>query len=310
MAREHARILVSRRSEPDWQALLTDEQWLYDQLLTQANINNAGVVPLQVRKWARGAADMTTERIEAALSGLADKGFVLFDTDTEEALVRTFMRHDGVVKHRYMLKNALAVAKQTESPRLRHALAAELRRFGNADADAVAAELEATPDRTPPEPHSNGIPTASGSQSIAHGEGEGVVTLVPPGSTNVDGSSRRPRSQAKRSDTTRGTRIPEDFAVTAEMVAWAREHTPDVDGRTTTAEFIDFWRGRPGRDGYKLDWPATWRNAMRREQKRINERRPARASPNGMSPTDANIAAFASRHMSSPNLIGLPGGAS
>lgn len=311
MAREHARILVSRRSEPDWQALLTDEQWLYDHLLTQANINNAGVLPLQVRKWARGSADMTMERIDQALVGLASKGFVLYDTDTEETLVRTFIRNDGIVKHRYMLKNALAVARQTESPHLRRALAAELRRLGNPDADAVAAELEATPDRTPPERHSNGIPMGSEPESIAHGEGEGVVTLVPPRSTNVDGSSRRPRSQAKRGAATRGTRIPEPFPVTAEMVAWVREHTPDVDGRAATDEFVDYWRGRPGRGGEKLDWIATWRNAMRREQKIINSRRPARASPSGhMNPHDAKIAAFMSRSQQPPNLLALPGGAS
>lgn len=62
----------------------------------------------------------------------------------------------------------------------------------------------------------------------------------------------------------RGTRIPADFQVTAEMVTWAREHVPHVNGRAETAKFIDYWQAKAGRDACKLDWPATWRNWMRR----------------------------------------------
>lgn len=62
----------------------------------------------------------------------------------------------------------------------------------------------------------------------------------------------------------RGTRIPDGFAVTPEMVAWARAECPHVDGRTETAKFIDYWRAKTGRDATKLDWVATWRNWMRR----------------------------------------------
>jgi hypothetical protein len=97
----------------------------------------------------------------------------------------------------------------------------------------------------------------------------------------------------------RGTRIPDDFAVTAEMVAWARAETPDVDGRFETGAFIDFWRGKTGKDATKHDWPATWRNWMRKAQKDAAARnarfRPG-APPHGFkSQTDANIADFLSR---------------
>lgn len=64
--------------------------------------------------------------------------------------------------------------------------------------------------------------------------------------------------------TPRGTRIPPDFAVTPEMVTWANEHTPHVDGRTETAAFIDYWRSKTGANATKLDWTATWRNWMRK----------------------------------------------
>ncbi|MGN6199104.1 hypothetical protein [Humibacter sp.] len=64
----------------------------------------------------------------------------------------------------------------------------------------------------------------------------------------------------------RGARIPDDFAVTPEMAAWARENCPNVDGRRSTEMFVNYWRAKTGRDATKLDWPATWRNWMLRDQ--------------------------------------------
>jgi hypothetical protein len=64
----------------------------------------------------------------------------------------------------------------------------------------------------------------------------------------------------------RGTRISDDFAATAEMVEWARTHAADVDGRSQTERFVDYWRAQPGAKGVKTDWPATWRNWMRKAQ--------------------------------------------
>ncbi len=65
----------------------------------------------------------------------------------------------------------------------------------------------------------------------------------------------------------RGTRIPDPFPITAEMVAWARENTPGLDHRAITEEFIDYWRGAAGARGVKTDWPATWRNWLRKEHR-------------------------------------------
>jgi len=57
------------------------------------------------------------------------------------------------------------------------------------------------------------------------------------------------------------------------MVEWARDKAP-LAARVDHEAFCDYWRAQPGQRGLKLDWPATWRNWMRREQeKRSNGRR-------------------------------------
>lgn len=104
-----------------------------------------------------------------------------------------------------------------------------------------------------------------------------VVPLITPSKpSNPSSMARTPKTT-----TTRGTRIPADFKVTTDMVEWAREHAPDVDGRRETEKFIDYWRAAAGARGVKTDWSATWRNWMRRAQEST---RPAqRAAVNGSS---------------------------
>jgi len=70
----------------------------------------------------------------------------------------------------------------------------------------------------------------------------------------------------------RATRIPDDFAVNPAMVAWAQEHTPHVDGRYETAQFIDYWQAKAGKDAAKLDWVRTWQTWMRRAEKESGRR--------------------------------------
>lgn len=64
--------------------------------------------------------------------------------------------------------------------------------------------------------------------------------------------------------TARGTRIPDDFAVTAAMGQWARRETPNVNLQRETDNFRDYWTAKSGKDATKRDWPATWRRWMRK----------------------------------------------
>lgn len=59
------------------------------------------------------------------------------------------------------------------------------------------------------------------------------------------------------------TKIPDPFMLTAEMRAWAVESAPKVNLKTETESFVDYWRGEAKT---KADWPATWRNWIRRAQ--------------------------------------------
>jgi hypothetical protein len=70
----------------------------------------------------------------------------------------------------------------------------------------------------------------------------------------------------------RGHRIPEDFAVTAEMVAWAKEKAPAVDGKLATERFKNHFEAMTGRGSTKLDWVKAWRNWLLSDQLKAVER--------------------------------------
>jgi hypothetical protein len=76
-------------------------------------------------------------------------------------------------------------------------------------------------------------------------------------------------------DTTRakrGTRIPDDWRPSNELISKARTDFPSVDLRSETDAFCDWWRAKAGRDAVKLDWDLTWTTWMRRNHKENQER--------------------------------------
>lgn len=61
----------------------------------------------------------------------------------------------------------------------------------------------------------------------------------------------------------RGERLPADWNPDADDMAWARKERPDLGPEAEADRFRDYWTAKPGKDGVKLDWKATWRNWIR-----------------------------------------------
>jgi hypothetical protein len=108
------------------------------------------------------------------------------------------------------------------------------------------------------------------SNGVTNGVTNGPVTVSPtrpdpflkelPSEVPSQSVASLPPSNAKAPK--RAQRIPDDFQPSREMVGWAAERCPGVDGRRETEKFKNYWRAKSGRDATKLDWPATWRNWM------------------------------------------------
>jgi hypothetical protein len=207
--RGYAQIFTSIWSDDDFRKLSLSAQRLYFVLLSQSDISYAGVLPLTERRWARCCTGTSRADIETTLEELEERQYVVIDHDTEELLVRSFMRNDGLWKQPKMLGVALREAVATASPHLRQALARELGRLREALATASGGPSEASgEDRraemisdaekalvgTPDEAMEEALPTASAGPRVR----AGATPTPTPAPTPAPGTSELEAKQSGR----------------------------------------------------------------------------------------------------------------
>ena len=72
--------------------------------------------------------------------------------------------------------------------------------------------------------------------------------------------------EAPSAKSPRGTALPKDWELPGDWKTWAEGARPDVDVLTVADSFRDYWVAKPGKDGRKADWLATWRNWVRNQR--------------------------------------------
>lgn len=171
MARTQARLLVRIWNDRDFLRLPRRAQGTYMFLLSQANLSHAGLLPLTVKRWAKAAGEYTVEELEADLARLEDEDYIVIDRDTEELLVRTLVRNDGVWKQPKVMLAMKSDVGEIMSPRLRYRLREELLKIDvsvlekedvRTNISGVIAGVVSTLPDTPPQgyviPHGEPLP--------------------------------------------------------------------------------------------------------------------------------------------------------
>lgn len=127
--RQYALIHRAILDDPSWRCLTRSQQNLYFLLLLKLSTNLCGVVDWRPKKLAVNASDMTVETIEADAVVLEKKLYIVRDEDTDEVLIRSFLRNDAPLKSS---KTAIAVRSSytdTASSKLRGVIVFELQRL-------------------------------------------------------------------------------------------------------------------------------------------------------------------------------------
>lgn len=197
MARSEARIAVSIWNDPDFLALSVGAQRMFMFLISQPDLAHDGVIALRPRRWAKSAAKMTVAQVLADIDELTGTRFTVVDEDTEELLVRSFIRRDKVYMQPNVLRSAASHVETVSSKAVREAIRWELERIADdipKGSEQVFAAMLGTLRRDlgdAPPPPSN-IPTAKGFENpsanpsdnpsrnpsgVCNGE-RGVVTAV------------------------------------------------------------------------------------------------------------------------------------
>lgn len=77
----------------------------------------------------------------------------------------------------------------------------------------------------------------------------------------------------------RGTRLKDSFEVSEEMVLWARERAPLVDGQLATERFKNHFMAAAGRGSTKVDWVRAWKNWLLSDQDKAASRQSQSMQP-------------------------------
>ena len=251
MARTFAQVKVAIWDDPDFVALDRDAQWLYFALMTRVDITMAGVIPWHSGRLAQLAQDATPAAVAEAAQKLERARFVLIDRDTDECLLRTFVKHDEALRRGP--RTAAGVVSGWRSV------------YSHAIKTTIAHEVG----------DEQGLTESVLSVIEPLHDWASVTPLQAPSDTPSDTPSGQPTTNNQQPTTNRpraeraGTRIPDDFTPDALLIAWAAKEAPHASVDRETANFIDYWAAKTGKDATKLDWRRTWQKWMRNASDRV-----------------------------------------
>ena len=152
MARDHGRIFTSIWSDEDFRQLTPGAQHVYLMLTTSPSLSYCGVADWRPRRLLPLARDWNPDCFWASVAELVQRLYIVVDEDTEEVLVRSFIRNDGLMKQRHMGVSMAKAHSAVASNVLRGVIVHELIRLHGDEpelkgwgSDAVRRLLEQTP---------------------------------------------------------------------------------------------------------------------------------------------------------------------
>lgn len=194
MARDHARIKLNIWADDDFRDLTSLAQWLYLHLVTSPSLTFCGITDWRPSRIAALTAELTGDDVERAAAELEASRYVVIDRDSEEALIRSFIRHDGLMASPNMAKAMCKAFAGTASRVLRAVVVHELHRLYDdcqptsekpggwfvQPLKSVLANRSMTPEEAfsilPPNPSGNPFGNPSGTAS---GEGSVSTSVTP-----------------------------------------------------------------------------------------------------------------------------------
>jgi hypothetical protein len=94
--KDHARINLDIWGDEDWLDLTPPAQHLYFVLWTSPQLSYCGTGDWRPAKIAAKAKGWTATQVEIAAVELSERLFLIIDVDTEEFLLRSWAKHDGL----------------------------------------------------------------------------------------------------------------------------------------------------------------------------------------------------------------------
>lgn len=129
MAREFAKIKAAIWQDDDFRTLPPSAQHLYFVVLTDPELSYCGVADWRPKRMLPKSAGWDLGDLRNAGAILTEHRLLVVDEETEEVLVRSFLRHDGVMQHNKLCVSAAMAHAAVASNTLRGVVVHELLRL-------------------------------------------------------------------------------------------------------------------------------------------------------------------------------------
>lgn len=256
MARDYAQIRSDIWADDHWRTITPGAQWLYTLLLTSPTLTHAGVADWRPVRIAKLARTLTADGVRKYADELARERFTLADDETEEIVIRSFIRHDGVLLNPNLWKSLGAAFADIYSAPIKAMVAAEVARLRSEHPEGIVTPKgrAVNPWGSPylqtliksgsntPSPTPSDTPSPMGSHT-----GSPPTPLPTP-----TPEASLPAGEAKRKE----TRLPKAWSPTSDHIERARGLRVDV-----MAEADSFRLHAETHDRHAANWNAaftTW----------------------------------------------------
>ena len=266
MAREYARVKLTIWTDPDFRNLSESAQRLYFLLLTSGDLNYCGVTDWRAVRLAALATDSTEEGLRHAAWELGQADLIAVDPATEEVLVRSFVRHDGVLSSPNITKAMVREFGAVASQKLMALVSREVRRGLREDPEAKGAEHAKPVTKQFPEADRNPFEMVpdwfrNGSAEPSSNPSEMVPFRfphpLPSPSPSPSGESVPARAKRKRPART----LPDDWQPRQQEIDACIEK--GIDPNRLAADMRNWAQAK---DERRVDWDATFRTFISREK--------------------------------------------
>lgn len=140
MARERATLNVDIWSDADFRDLTDPAQSLYFKLTSHPKLDYCGVTDFHPGRLAALARECTADQVMVAAQELSDRFFIVVDQGTDEVMVRSFLRHDGLMKQPRLAVSAAKAYGAIASNKIRAVIVHEMQRLKREQPDLPAWE--------------------------------------------------------------------------------------------------------------------------------------------------------------------------
>lgn len=283
MPRDRANLRTDLWGDTSWRRLTHGAQWLYQHILTTPTLNACGVGDWRTVRIAAMSADVTPTLVETWAVELEREFFLVVDRDTEEVLIRSFFRHDGILQQPNPTKGALRQFAGIASGLLRGVISHEMSRLQLENPNGFSKdghgfnvwELEGmrtllgTPRIDVKNPSSNPSHNPSPNPSSMGNPNPSPKGSDTSTSTSTSTEASLPGDETKLKE----TRLPKDWAPTAAHIELGRSSGVDV-----VAEAESFRLHAETHDRHAARWNAAFTTWLKKAKP---------ATPSGRSNPDA-----------------------